>query len=126
MPNPKPPVPEVAKAMAGEDALDAARLLRGRWGDSERPTMPLLQDDPPKSQFQRRAETAADWSPSLVADYLDAFCARLAAENIIYVIGILGGPPYVVDYCRWEHPAEHRLGRINYSGDPHAGWILRD
>jgi hypothetical protein len=29
-----------------------------------------------------------------------------------------------VDYGRWEH-SEHRPGRVNYSGNPHAGWTLR-
>ena len=122
MADPKTPDDETVKAMAAEDARNVVRTMRADWGESEQPTMLLLRGYG-DTAFQRRAEAAADWPPSLVATYLDDFCDSLADENVVYVVGILGGA-YVVD-GRWEHP-EHRAGQVNYSGNPHAGWTLRD
>ncbi len=113
------PDDEAVKAMAVEDALDAAQKLRDNWGNFGHPLVPVLEH--PASKFQERAAAAADWTPEQRRIYLDRFCARLGDEDAICVLDFWTARLYAVDCALWpEYPAT--LGQLNYTGKM-AGWL---
>jgi hypothetical protein len=115
------PSEDRAKEMAVADAQDAVERVR-RWG-GEQAAMPLTSDYGDTWFQLRQQNSEVDWPPSVIASYLDGLCERLAAENVVYVAGILGGA-YVVDCKLWEHPTL-RPGRLAFVGNPDAEWKSR-